>query len=191
MLWAACVGIVGCAGPEPDFRVAALSESEVLHYDPESEVMDFDEIRAAGLGATISEDPPPPAFDPSEIDYPAVSPDANLLVALHAGVPRLVDVLAIEPADHDELLSAVDVDSGERLTVVLPHGYVCSTASTVSPGSRYLLITSHQDARGFHVLHVGVGAEHSIMHVDERGLAYTRTGLRDAHALVAESRRAS
>jgi hypothetical protein len=112
-----CVGLASCAGPEPDFQTASLSEStEAVPYDPEPETMDFDELRAAGLGAMISDELPAPAFDPREVHYPELRADRNLLVALHSGVPRLVDVTGVEPREHEALLSAVDVDSGERLS---------------------------------------------------------------------------
>ena len=80
---------------------------------------------------------------------------------------------------------------GEELTIVLPEHYACTAPGGVAEGRRYLLLTDHRNERGQSQLYMGIGAEHSIMPVDERGRVGTPSGMRDAAELIALARGAS
>ncbi len=183
----------GCALPEPDFhRSALIEEAEVEESEASLEEVppDLEMLRAAGLEGTLSEGTPPPPFYPDEAHYPPVPPEGNLQLALRGGRPYLLDALRVENAEGDTLVTAVEVGGdGSRMLFLLPADYGCTAPGTLVAGQRYVLITTGPDERGRHRLYLGVGAQYSIMPVDERGAVQTPLGSRDAMDLVAEARR--
>jgi translation initiation factor IF-2 len=115
----------------------------------------------------------------------------NFDVALHNGIARVVEVLRVE-TDAGETLVTVREEPGpvEPATIVLTEG-TCSTTGVMLAGRRYVVITGATDARGRHELYTGVGAEYSILQIDDSGAVRTPVGTRDAAGLVARARRPS
>lgn len=188
---ALCLSLSGCQSAEPAFQSAYLGEpsgeeSEDLTDEVAgAEAVDLHRIRAAGLGATLSEDTPPPPFLPDEEHYPPVPADRSFETALRVGTPRLVLVVRVTREGDDVVVEARDeMRDGELVTIVLPRGYGCTAPGTVVPDRRFVLITERQDERGRHELYLGLGAQHAIMPVDDAGRIYTPVGARDAAELA-------
>jgi hypothetical protein len=190
-----CLSLAGCSGTEPTFRTAALTDpspEEALGTAEAVETVDLDAIRAAGLGASLSEDTPPPPFLPDEEHYPPAPPDRSFETALRVGTPRLVYVVSVAREGDDVLVDArEEVRDREPITIVLPRGYACTAPGAVVPDRRFIIITEGEDEHGRHELYLGLGAQHAILPVDDRGFVYTPLGARDAAELARTEGRSS
>jgi hypothetical protein len=174
----AWLGVLGCAGPEPEFHRSSLIADEARAA--EMETVDAVEIRALGLGATLSEGPPPPPFVADEEHYPPVVNVSTFDIALRSGTPRLVRPITVTTGGGDTTVTAID--SGELITVVVPHGAACAGVSAVLEGREYILIATPTADRRRHRLYTGVGAEYSVLPVDHLGVVATPEGPRSAAA---------